>query len=111
MLVLLLLLLVILEVASSRLVLESWSDLYRDDGSVDLDKLVSQADLLAVTTKPYSECPEVNIDIEEYEVFLMVDGVEVRDTLEKEEVNDIWNTTRTIKSEAEPWILSPIMLR
>ena len=95
----------------SRLVLDSWDDLYREDGEVDVERLMREADLLTVTTKPYQDCPEVDMDVYEYEVFLMVDGLEVRDTLEKENVRDIWNTTRTISSLTEPWIKGAIELR
>ena len=38
---------------SSRLVLDSWDDLYRDDGSVDEERLTREAEVLSVTTEPY----------------------------------------------------------
>ena len=43
--------------------------------------------------------------------FLMVEGVEVRDTLEKENLMDVWNTTGTVTSQEESWIKGAIMLR
>ena len=96
---------------SCRLVLDSWADIYREDGSVDVDKLDSEADIVGVTRKPYPECPEVNIEVTEYEMFLRVDGEEVRDTLKKQELSDLRNTTKTIMSTTEPWIKGDIMLR
>ena len=94
-----------------RLVLDSWADIYREDGSVDVGRLASQADIVAVTSRPHLECPQVNVEVTEYEVFLVVDGLEVRDTLEKQELSDVWNTTKTIQSTTEPWIMADIMLR
>ena len=94
-----------------RLVLDSWSDLYTEDGEVDVDRLVTEADLVTVRTEPYEECPQMEIEVQEYEVFLMVNGVEVRDTLERSQMIDLWNTTRTIMSEKEPWIKGAIELR
>ena len=104
-------LLITMEAVSSRLVLESWAEIYREDGSVDLDRLLAEADIVSVSTEPYQECPEVNVNVTEYEIFLMEEGVEVRDTLEKQEIYDIWNTTKTVRSMSEPWIKGDIMLR
>ena len=91
--------------------LDSWAELYKEDGSVDIDRLVTEADLLSVTTKPYDKRPLVEVEVLEYEVFLMVEGVEVRDTLEKENLMDVWNTTGTVTSQEESWIKGAIMLR
>ena len=103
--------LITVKAVSCRLVLDSWADIYREDGSVDVDKLDSEADIVGVTRKPYPECPEVNIEVTEYEMFLRVDGEEVRDTLKKQELSDLRNTTKTIMSTTEPWIMGDIMLR
>ena len=103
--------LITVKAVSCRLVLDSWADIYREDGSVDVDKLDSEADIVGVTRKPYPECPEVNIEVTEYEMFLRVDGEEVRDTLKKQELSDLRNTTKTIMSTTEPWIKGDIMLR
>ena len=103
--------LITVKAVSCRLVLHSWADIYREDGSVDVDKLDSEADIVGVTRKPYPECPEVNIEVTEYEMFLRVDGEEVRDTLKKQELSDLRNTTKTIMSTTEPWIKGDIMLR
>ena len=96
---------------TSRLVLESWNEIYREDGSVDLDRLLPEADIVGVTTEPYQECPQVNVNITEFELFLVEEGVEVRDTIEKQELSDLWNTTKTVRSLTEPWIMADIMLR
>ena len=106
-----LLILTTVTLVSCRLVLDSWAELYKEDGSVDIDRLVTEADLLSVTTKPYDKCPLVEVEVLEYEVFLMVEGVEVRDTLEKENLMDVWNTTGTVTSQEESWIKGAIMLR
>ena len=103
--------LITVKAVSCRLVLDSWTDIYREDGSVDVDKLVSEADIVGVTRKPHPGCPEVNIEVTEYEMFLRVDGEEVRDTLKKQELSDLRNTTKTIMSTTEPWIKGDIMLR
>ena len=104
-------LLVTASLVSSRLVLDSWSDLYKEDGSVDVARLETEADLVSVTRKPFPKCPLVEVEVLEYEVFLMVEGAEVRDTLEKENLLDVWNTTGSVRSQEESWILGAIMLR
>ena len=100
--------LITVKAVSCRLVLDSWDDIYREDGSVDVDKLVSEADIVGVTRKPYPECPEVNIEVTEYEMFLRVDGEEVRDTLDVslQSVDII-----SVESKTEPWIVGNIKLR
>ena len=98
--------LITVKAVSCRLVLDSWADIYREDGSVDVDKLDSEADIVGVTRKPYPECPEVNIEVTEYEMFLRVDGEEVRDTLDTLSVEKL-----SVKSKTEPWIVGDIKLR
>ena len=99
------------QAVTCRLVLESWADIYREDGSVDVGRLTSQADIVGVTSRPHPDCSQVNVEVTEFEVFLVVDGLEVRDTIEKQELSDIWNTTKTIASLTETWIEADIMLR
>ena len=106
-----LLTLLTLEGVSSRLVLESWSDLYRDDGSVDTDRIVREASLVSVTTEPYPKCPDVQLEVHEYEFFLVKDGVETRYTIAAKNIVDIFNTTRTMKNNEDPWIKAPVMIR
>ena len=91
--------------------LDSWDDLYRDDGSVDMERLTREADPLSVTTEPYQECPEVDVKVTLYEVFLLEDGVEVEDSIMSHKVIDIKNQTGTIQNEEHPWIRAPVMLR
>ena len=100
--------LITVKAVSCRLVLDSWDDIYREDGSVDVDKLVSDADIVGVTRKPHPGCPEVNIEVTEYEMFLRVDGEEVRATLDVslQSVDII-----SVESKTEPWIVGNIKLR
>ena len=100
--------LITVKAVSCRLVLDSWADIYREDGSVDVDKLVSEADIVGVTRKPHPGCPEVNIEVTEYEMFLRVDGEEVRATLDVslQSVDII-----SVESKTEPWIVGDIKLR
>ena len=100
--------LITVKAVSCRLVLDSWTDIYREDGSVDVDKLVSEADIVGVTRKPHPGCPEVNIEVTEYEMFLRVDGEEVRATLDVslQSVDII-----SVESKTEPWIVGNIKLR
>ena len=100
--------LITVKAVSCRLVLDSWADIYREDGSVDVDKLDSEADIVGVTRKPHPGCPEVNIEVTEYEMFLRVDGEEVRATLDVslQSVDII-----SVESKTEPWIVGNIKLR
>ena len=100
-----------LELVDSRLVLDSWDDLYRDDGSVDVERLVREGETLSVTTEPYQDCPDVDVEVTEYEVFLVSDGVEVADTIMTQKIIDIKNITGTVQNEEHPWIKASVMLR
>ena len=100
-----------LDLVDSRLVLDSWDDLYRDDGSVDVERLVREGETLSVTTEPYQDCPDVDVEVTEYEVFLVSDGVEVADTIMTQKIIDIKNITGTVQNEEHPWIKASVMLR
>ena len=100
-----------LDLVDSRLVLDSWEDLYQDDGSVDVERLVREARTLSVTTEPYQDCPDVDVEVTEYEVFLLNDGEEVVDSIKSHKIIDIKNLTGTIQNEEYPWIRASVMLR
>ena len=84
------------DLVTGRLLLSRWSDLYSEDGGVDTERLAREADLLTVTTRPYQDCPEVDIEIFQYEVLLLVGGEEVRESVELENIKDTWNFTKTV---------------
>ena len=100
-----------LDLVDSRLVLDSWDELYRDDGSVDVERLVREGTTLSVTTEPYQDCPDVDVEVTKYEVFLVNDGVEVADTIMTQKIIDIQNITGTVQNEEHPWIKASVMLR
>ena len=100
-----------LDLVDSRLVLDSWDELYRDDGSVDVERLVREGETLSVTTEPYQDCPDVDVEVTKYEVFLVNDGVEVPDTIMTQKIIDIKNITGTVQNEEPPWIKASVMLR
>ena len=100
-----------LDLVDSRLVLDSWDELYRDDGSVDVERLVREGTTLSVTTEPYQDCPDVDVEVTEYEVFLLNDGEEVVDSIKSHQIIDIKNLTGTIQNEEYPWIRASVMLR
>ena len=99
-----------LDLLSSRLVLDSWDDLYLDNGQVDVDRLNSEADLLGVTTEPYQECPEMELEVREFEVFLREDGGEVRDTLQYAKLVDTFSV-RTVRNINHSWIQGTVTVR
>ena len=100
-----------INLVANRLVLESWDDLYQDDGSVDMERLTREADPLSVTTEPYQECPEVDVKVTLYEVFLLEDGVEVSYSIQSYQIIDIENVTGTHQNKAQPWIKASLTLR
>ena len=100
-----------LELVSSRLVLDSWDDLYREDGSVDVERLTREAETLSVSIEPYQDCPEVDVEVTEYQIFLLEDGVEVEDSIQSHKIIDMKNLTGTIENEEHPWIRAQVMLR
>ena len=100
-----------LNLVDSRLVLDSWDELYRDDGSVDVERLVREASPLSVTTEPYQDCPDVDVEVTVYEVILLNDGEEVADSIMSYKIIDIKNLTGTVQNEDHPWISAEVMLR
>ena len=100
-------LLYITHLASGRLVLSSWSDLYLEDGSVDTERLAREADLLTVTSEPDPSCPGVELEVAEYEV--VVAGEEVQSKVKTRK--DIWNLTKTIANAEKPWVQGTVVLR
>ena len=100
-----------IDLVANRLVLESWDDLYQGDGSVDVERLTREAETLSVTTEPYQDCPEVDVEVTVFEVFLVEDGVEVADSIKSYKILDIKNITGTIQNEEHPWIRASVMLR
>ena len=98
------------DLATCRLVLDSWDDLYQDNGQADFDRLNREADLLGVTSEPYQECPEMELEIREYEIFLMEDGVEVRDTVETTRLMDTVGV-QIITNSNESWIQGTVKVR
>ena len=100
-----------IDLVANRLVLDSWADLHQDDGSVDVERLTREADPLSVTTQPYQDCPEVDVEVTLYEIFLLEDGVEVSYTVQSSQIIDIKNLTGTHQNEEHPWIKASLMLR
>ena len=78
---------------------------------MDTQRLQSEADLVTVSTEPDQDCPQVQVDILIYEVFLEEGSEEVRDTIEMRNIRDVFNTTKTIRNINEPWIAGTVMLR
>ena len=102
-------LLYITHLASGRLVLSSWSDLYMEDGSVDTERLAREANLLSVSTEPDQDCPHVELEVAEYEV--VVEGKEELVHIKTRKARDTWDVTRTVVNEEEPWIQGKVVLR
>ena len=104
---LLVFLLVTSEPVTSRLVLQSWSDLDREDGSVDTERLAREADLLSVTSEPDPTCPQVELEVAEYE--LEVSGKTLSYKVKTRK--DTWNVTKTISVENVPGLQGTVVLR
>ena len=100
-------LLYITHLASGRLVLSSWSDLYMEDGSVDTERLARDADLLSVTSEPDPTCPQVELEVAEYE--LEVSGKTLSYKVKTRK--DTWNFTKTISVENDPGLQGTVVLR
>ena len=83
---------------------------FEHNGQADFDRLNREADLLGVTSEPYQECPEMELEIREYEIFLMEDGVEVRDTVETARLMDTVGV-QIITNSNESWIQGTVKVR
>ena len=99
-----------LDLVSARLVLDSRDDLYQDNGEVDYDRINSEAHLLSVTTEPYQQCPEVELEVREFEFFLRENGEEVRETVETAQLMD-GVSVRHVQNINEDWIQGSVILR
>ena len=99
-----------LDLLTCRLVLDSWDELYQENGQADVDRLNSEAELLGVTTEPYQECPEMELEVREFEVFLREEGGEVRDTIQSAKLVDSVSV-RTVRNVEETWIQGTVKVR
>ena len=93
--------------STGRLVLQSWSDLDREDGSVDTERLAREADLLSVTSEPDPTCPQVELEVAEYK--LEVSGKTLSYKVKTRK--DSWNFTKTISVENDPGLQGTVVLR
>ena len=93
--------------ATSSLVLTSWSDLSREDGTLDTERLAREAELVSLTTEQDPECAGVELEVAEY--LVTVAGEEVRSKVKTR--RDTWNITRTVGNVEEPWIQGKVVIR
>ena len=55
----------------SKLVVSSYDELYREDGSLDADLILSQARLVSEVTQRSPDCPDIEEFVRVYKYFLI----------------------------------------
>ena len=99
-------------VIQSKLVVRSYDELYREDGSVDAEMIMSQARLVSEVTQRSTYCPDIEEYVRVYEYFLINENGEEEQVLMDAQLPiDLRNLTMTMTNENEPWIKADIVLR
>lgn len=99
-------------VVQSKLVVSSYDELYREDGNLDTDLILSQARLVSEVTQRSPDCPDIEESVRVYEYFLIGEnGEEERILMDAQMPIDLTNVTRTVSNAEEPWIKANIELR
>ena len=96
----------------TKLVVSSFAELYREDGSLDGDLIINNARLVSEVTQRSSDCPDIEEMLRVYEYFLInEDGEEEQILMDAQLPIDLENVTMTMTNQEEPWIKSDIVLR
>ena len=96
----------------TKLVVSSYDELYREDGSLDADLILSQARLVSEVTQRSPDCPDIEEFVRVYEYFLIGEsGEEERILMDAQMPIDLTNVTMTMFNTEEPWINADIELR
>ena len=98
-----------ISVVRTKLVVSSFAELYREDGSLDGDLIINNARLVSEVTQRSSDCPDIEEMLRVYEYFLInEDGEEEQILMDAQLPIDLENVTMTMTNQEEPWIKSDI---
>ena len=82
----------VLSLVQSKLVVSSYDELYREDGSLDADLILSQARLVSEVTQRSPDCPDIEEFVRVYEYFLIGEsGKEERTLMDAQMPIDLTN--------------------
>ena len=105
-------LVLLISMVRTKLVVSSYDELYREDGSLDADLILSQARLVSEVTQRSPDCPDIEEFVRVYEYFLIGEsGEEERILMDAQIPIDLTNVTMTMTNQDEPWIKGDIELR
>ena len=106
------LLVLLISMVRTKLVVSSFDELYREDGSLDADLILSQARLVSEVTQRSTDCPDIEEFVRVYEYFLIGESGEEEQILMDAQIPiDLKNVTMTFTNQDEPWIKGDIELR
>ena len=98
--------------AASKLVVSSIDDLYLEDGTMDTDLILGQADLHNSTRYWSEECPHIEEELQYFEYWVLDEaGAEEQRFLEARMPLYVTNQTRTMTNIDEPWVQGHVVLR
>ena len=101
-----------ISVVQTKLVVSSFAELYREDGSLDADLIFSKARLVSEVTQRSTDYPDIEEYLRVYEYFLIDENGEEEQTLMDAQMPiDLKNNTMTMTNKDEPWIKANIELR
>ena len=98
--------------AVSKLVVFSIDDLYLEDGTMNTDLILDQADLHNSTRYWSEECPHIEEELQYFEYWVLSEaGAEEQRFLEARMPLYVTNQTRTMTNINEPWVQGHVVLR
>ena len=101
-----------ISVVQTKLVVSSFDELYREDGSLDADLIFSKARLVSEVTQRSYDCPDIEEFLRVYEYFLIDEnGEEEQILMDAQMPIDLKNNTMTMTNKDEPWIKADVELR
>ncbi len=94
------------DVVRARVVILSYDELYREDGSLDADLILSQARLISEVTRRSPDCPDIEEFVRVHEYFLIGESVEEEQILMDAQMPiNLTNVTMIFTNQDEPWII------
>ena len=99
------------QLLNCRLVVLNKEELYLDDGDLDYDRIMSQADLINSTDIIPEWCKDALEQQKYYHYYIIKDGIEEQHTIEAVFQLDTSINSRTVTNMEEPWIVGNVILR
>ena len=101
-----------LSVVFAKLVVRHEDELYLEDGNMDAERILAEADVINSTVRQCAHCPFVEEELKYFEYFIVdEDGNEQRDVIEAQIPIDNIIDNMQLTNTKEPWITGHVILR